>query len=390
MIKVGFTLIGRGNWSGGETYLRNMLGVIAAELKGEVEARLFLSPEQAQKIGNSFDFLLAEPPIIDAVFSADGRTTRMLSSIVTGTDKGAAQIFASCGIDVVFESAHFYGWRFPVPLLSWIPDFQHRRLPHYFTNLLWWKRDIGFQLQSRTKRLIMLSSEDSQSDCLKFYPASAGKTAVVRFAVDVDPIAELARANEIKQRYALPDRFFYLPNQFWAHKNHELVLNALILVKAAGELNNLPPIVMTGRTEDPRNPGIFDALIERAKSEGVDGHFRYLGLIPYADVFGLNAAADALINPSSFEGWSTTVEEAKALGTRMLLSDIPLHREQAPGALFFDLRDARSLATLLQSVASIGAFVRKPVSELASDHMLRRASYAKALLAAFNSAIELR
>ena len=31
MITVGFTLIGRGAWSGGETYLRNMLGLITSK-----------------------------------------------------------------------------------------------------------------------------------------------------------------------------------------------------------------------------------------------------------------------------------------------------------------------------------------------------------------------
>ncbi len=37
----------------------------------------------------------------------------------------------------------------------------------------------------------------------------------------------------------------------------------------------------------------------------------------------------ALINPSQFEGWSTTVEEAKSLGVKMLLSDLEVHKEQA-------------------------------------------------------------
>ncbi|MBN9269164.1 MAG: hypothetical protein J0J15_02765, partial [Mesorhizobium sp.] len=65
MITAGFTLIGRGNWSGGETYLRNMLGVISGELAGKMQAKLFLTPEQAEKIGASMDAFLAAPPIVD-------------------------------------------------------------------------------------------------------------------------------------------------------------------------------------------------------------------------------------------------------------------------------------------------------------------------------------
>ncbi|TIQ61723.1 MAG: hypothetical protein E5X64_42095, partial [Mesorhizobium sp.] len=65
MTVVGFTLIGRGTWSGGESYLRNMLSVIASELRGKVQAKLFLTPEQHSSIGASFDHMLAAPAIVD-------------------------------------------------------------------------------------------------------------------------------------------------------------------------------------------------------------------------------------------------------------------------------------------------------------------------------------
>jgi glycosyltransferase involved in cell wall biosynthesis len=144
---------------------------------------------------------------------------------------------------------------------------------------------------------------------------------------------------------------------------------------------------MTGRTEDPRDPGLYDRLMGEAGRAGVAGHFRHLGLVPYEDVFGLNAAADALINPSLFEGWSTTVEEAKALGTRTLLSDISLHREQAPDALFFGPHDPRVLADLLLDIAKAPAWERAPVPVLRAAHAARRRDYADALEAVFRKAV---
>lgn len=51
------------------------------------------------------------------------------------------------------------------------------------------------------------------------------------------------------------------------------------------------------------------------------------------------------INPSFFEGWSTTVEEAKYRGKPILLSDLKVHREQAPAkSVFFDPNDPEDLA----------------------------------------------
>lgn len=48
-----------------------------------------------------------------------------------------------------------------------------------------------------------------------------------------------------------------------------------------------------------------------------------------------------MINPSLCKRWSMSVEEAKSLGKRVLVSDIDVHREQdPPWAVYFDPRQA--------------------------------------------------
>ena len=42
-----------------------------------------------------------------------------------------------------------------------------------------------------------------------------------------------------------------------------------------------------------------------------------------------------LINPSKSEGWSSTVEQAKSMGKLVLLSNLPVHKEQNPSRSFF-------------------------------------------------------
>ncbi|OSO90469.1 hypothetical protein B7O87_09540 [Cylindrospermopsis raciborskii CENA303] len=209
---------------------------------------------------------------------------------------------------------------------------------------------------------------------------------MVRFSIDLDPRAVHGRAGGMRAVYGLPERFFYLPNQFWSHKNHATVVEALGLLAQAGRLDALPPVVMTGRTEDARDPGLFGQVMARAKALGVQDHFRHLGLIPYADVFALNAAAHRLINPSLFEGWSTTVEEAKALGTPMILSDIPLHREQAPEATFFARSSAQALAEALVAAAAAGPRPAVDLEALDQAQTARRNAHADAFLAAVAAA----
>src|SRR5690606_17136877 len=138
----------------------------------------------------------------------------------------------------------------------------------------------------------------------------------------VDPAAARAAA----ERYGLPPTYFFLPNQFWSHKNHATVIEALALLKARGRAVT---VAASGNPVDPRDPAHFERLTARAAALGVDDLFRPLGLIPYADIALLMRGSAALINPSLFEGWSTTVEEAKATGTPMILSSLDVHREQA-------------------------------------------------------------
>jgi glycosyltransferase involved in cell wall biosynthesis len=75
-------------------------------------------------------------------------------------------------------------------------------------------------------------------------------------------------------------------------------------------------------------------------------------MIPLDHVYALLRASIALINPSRFEGWSTTVEEAKSFGVPAILSDIDVHREQTGGtARYFGVDDPQNLAAHLGDVS---------------------------------------
>ena len=141
----------------------------------------------------------------------DQRASRLAVALALGLDDAAAAAFGKQSIDVVVETAEFFGWRLPYPAVAWIPDFQHRRLPQLFSPMARWRRDIGFRVQIASGRTIMLSSECALRDCEAFYPAVAGRACVVRFASL--PSMELLSANagDIIEQYKLPERFFFFP-----------------------------------------------------------------------------------------------------------------------------------------------------------------------------------
>ena len=204
-------------------------------------------------------------------------------------------------------------------------------------------RDLGFADIARRAQAVLLSSADAEKDFRQFFPQAAGKTHVLRF------VAALPRGEDaatVLARYDIVEPYFHIPNQLWYHKNHGLVLEALRLLQASG---SCPLVISTGPTNDYRHPGYFAELCNLIAKFGLTERFRFLGHIDFSHVSTLMRSSIAMINPSRFEGWSTTVEEAKSLGKRLLLSDIPVHREQAPErGLYFGLDDADALADLMR------------------------------------------
>lgn len=76
----------------------------------------------------------------------------------------------------------------------------------------------------------------------------------------------------------------------------------------------------------------------------------YVGSVDDATLAALMAAAQALVSLSRYEGFDLPAAEAAALGTPLLLSDIPVHRELFPAAIFTALDDVSATATAVLAV----------------------------------------
>ena len=329
-------------------YQRNLFAALNRYRFGEFTPVVFAgNADDASELAG----LAAIPGVEVAQASAFDQGMRGLAmALVLGLDRDAIAAFTGKNIDVVVEAARFFGWRVPYPVVAWFTDFQHRRLPHLFSPAARWRREVGFRMQIASGRTVMLSSQSALRDCKAFYPVAASRASVVRFASR--PPEELLTQNpaEVTALYKLPERFFYLPNQFWRHKNHKVVVDALSILKTWG--TDLV-IAASGAKDDPREPDYFDSIMKQIAERNLSQNFRYLGMIPPSHVYALLRVSAALINPSRFEGWSTTVEEAKSFGVPMILSDLDVHREQTAGkARYFGTDNPEVLANHLISTAN--------------------------------------
>jgi glycosyltransferase involved in cell wall biosynthesis len=229
--------------------------------------------------------------------------------------------------------------------VCWFPDFQYLHMPDMFDRGEEESYNRAARNMARYATRVLLSSHATQKDFENILPEYKDKVQVIPFAAWINDEIQSQDAHQIQDEYHLTEKFFYLPNQFWKHKNHQIVLDALEITKRTTP--NIT-VVASGGLSDFRNPAYPSEFAAEIARRGLRENFILLGLIPRKDVYALMRQSLAILQPSLFEGWSTSVEEAKSLGKRIIVSDLDVHREQnAPGALYFNPHNPQELADLL-------------------------------------------
>ncbi len=248
--------------------------------------------------------------------------------------------------DIIFPSAFYIDKLQLKKQLFWIPDFQEKYLPHFFSEEEINMRNSSYtEIQKKSKNLIF-SSIDAQNDFNKFYPKSKPQQFVLRFATSHEK-HNLPDYTTLIKKYDLTTRYFLCSNQFWIHKNQNIVLESLAILK---EKNIYINVVFTGKQIDSRNPDYFENIKKLAKELGVIDQIKFLGFIPREDQILLMQNCTAIVQPSLFEGWSTVNEDAKYQNCFIISSNLNVNKEQLegyPNYVLFDPTNAKELASIL-------------------------------------------
>lgn len=346
-IAVAFSNMVEPGWQGGIQYLYNLLvAVKLSNLPMEVVLRIAPGmPAQSYAILNGlfdriFEFPISLPKWINKMPYS---LRRNLEAALSNEDRELTKNH----IDVQF-ALHNPTHGLHTPTITWIPDFQHLHYPDFFSEQELVLRAKIYPASVNNSTLVALSSHHALNDLRRIAPTAVGKVRVLNFVAHVDPEIFKCNPETIAQHYQLPEKFFFLPNQFWQHKNHETVIRALALAKTESpELM----VICTGGIYDYRRSEYIDNILQQIAVQGIQGNIRILGRIPREHLWQLMRRAIAVLQPSLFEGWSTSIEEAKSLGKLVIASNIAVHHEQNPDlALYFNPRDPAELAGILLKI----------------------------------------
>lgn len=146
--------------------------------------------------------------------------------------------------------------------------------------------------------------------------------------------------NEVLAHYSLQPGYWFYPAQFWAHKNHRRIVEALALLRTRGSEQR---VVFAGGDKG------FRSTVERyVENLGLTSNVRFLGFVPSEHLRGLYLGSIALVFPSYFGPTNLPPLEAAALGVPIVCSDFH-SGTLGEAARYFDPDDAGELADAMEA-----------------------------------------
>ena len=343
-INLAFILENLGSWEGEKNYIYSLLSALNHFQNKDIKVKIITSKNNAQYlerlnlknikiIPSNF---LSEKKFLNFIRKVSGKIFKYYDPIIF-------YFIKKYKIDLI---SHYRPTYF-TKTICWLPDFQHYHYPENFIKKEIKRRNNLYENIVDNSDLILLSSNDSINDLKKFTENKNINYKKLNFTPYID--FDSLKKNNIYKKYNIKKNYFIVPNQFWKHKNHICLVNAVNFIKK-NKINF--QIVLTGDKKSQFDSKIFSDFIQEIKNNKLQDFFSYLGKVPYQDLINLIYNSQAVINPSYFEGWSTIVEEAKILKKHIILSNIKVHIEQKPQkSFYFNPTEPKKLSKILMKLS---------------------------------------
>lgn len=228
-----------------------------------------------------------------------------------------------------------------IPYTCQVADVMHRfysRSPDYtFGEIV--RRDICYSRSVKGALRCIVDSECGAEHVNRFFGIPRNRIKAISM-VAPPYIYELksntnAWADHLVRNFDLPNTFLFYPAQFWAHKNHIRLLEALRMLRDNDKL--VVPLVLTGSEKNNL------AIVKRFLSDNnMDSQVRILGYVDESQMVALYKRCKALVFPTLFGPTNIPIIEAFVMGKPVLCSNLFGMPEQVgdAGILFNPLNSA--------------------------------------------------
>jgi len=191
-------------------------------------------------------------------------------------------------------------------------------------------------------------SKFTHDEIIKYYKINPSKVTWAHNAVSEDfskqDISD-DKIKKVKEKYVLPEKFILYLGTLQPRKNIPVLIEAYALTK--NELHGIKLVIAGGKGHN------FDKNIDKCiKKYNLQSEIVMPGFIDEEDKSAIMKSADIFVFPSLYEGFGIPILEAMSVGTPVIASDIPPHKEIAgSAALFFEPNNPRDLSEKIISLA---------------------------------------
>lgn len=233
-----------------------------------------------------------------------------------------------------------------LPFFTTVWDLQHRLQPWFpevSAGHTWLDRERLFSTVLPRAAGIVVGTERGRDEVHEFYRVPRKRIHVVPFPVPTLPVAAGASDPGILSQYGLQAGYAFYPAQFWPHKNHVNLLQAIRLLSERGRVLRL---VCTGS-----DGGNLEHVKGVIRELGLADQVALLGFVPADHLPALYRGAACLCFPSFFGPDNLPPLEAMAYGCPVVAARVPGAEEQLADAVtLFDPASPPSIAEALQMV----------------------------------------
>lgn len=269
------------------------------------------------------------------LFGRDDRYIQLSEAEMTNhRSRVLAAELRALGIDLMYApSPNILTIDIPYVLTVW--DLQHRLQPWFpevTENNTWKMREESCWRSLSRASGIICGTERGCKEVSNLYNYPEDNLHVI--PMPCPPMEGASRPKNLPLHVESQGYIFY-PAQFWKHKNHILIIEAMASLKQRGE--KMVHVVFTG-SKSPRatrsNPdyGSFAICESRAHELGISDHVHWLGFVSRPELSYLYDHAMALTFVSWFGPDNLPPLEAFSRGCPVIAADVPGARQQLKDA----------------------------------------------------------
>jgi len=214
-----------------------------------------------------------------------------------------------------------------------IHDIQYTYLPENFSLINNCSKDLKLKASVNSCSNLIAGSSTLAEQFRKYFNIDKDKIRIISEGIDLDKFKVKKYSTRYIKNVKLPEKFIFYPAQFWPHKNHMMILEAI------SEIKHKINLVFCGAKKN-----FYYKIVEYIRNKKIK-NVHYLGVISDEELIKAYNLCNLVIVPTKEESSCMLLKESFAMKKNLLVSNTKVFVEYSKFFKFniFDMHNKNDL-----------------------------------------------